>query len=155
MKVGTAVSVAVGSTISGVLVAVGASVGVVVGSKVIVAVISTVGVSVGVAVSVNVGVMVPVAVGVGLTVGVDVWVGVAVGRLVGVKNCGGVERSVAVAGPGVKVANESVGMAVSSSGSMLGTAVSVGVGEITTGSVGGIASTPPTGACLNAKTPKQ
>ena len=155
---GTAVSVAVGVN-AGVFVAVGAPVDVAFGGGVMVIVVVApgVGVLVGVPVRVGVGVAVPVAVpvGVGLTVGVVVRVGVHVGGLVGVTNWSGVARRVAVAGPGVKVANELVGTAVNSSGWILGTAVFVGVGEMTTGSVGGIASTPPSGACLNARMPTQ
>jgi hypothetical protein len=154
VAVETAVSVAVGVN-TGVSVAVGVPVDVAFGGGVIVVVAPGVGVSVGVPVRVGVGVAVPVAVPVGLTVGVVVRVGVHVGGLVGVTNWSGVARRVAVAGPGVKVANELVGTAVNSSGWILGTAVFVGVGEMTTGSVGGIASTPPSGACLNARMPKQ
>lgn len=60
----------------------------------------------------------------------------------------------AVGRPGVKVANWLVGTAVGKSGSP-GVAVSVGVGETTTGSVGGRASIPPSGACASAKMPTQ
>jgi hypothetical protein len=60
-----------------------------------------------------------------------------------------------VGGPGVKVANWLVETAVGTSGSGPGVAVSVGVGETTTGSVGGTASIPPSGACASAKKPRQ
>ncbi len=151
---GTAVSVAVAvGKISSVAVIVGAMVLVAVGSSVgvAVAVAANVGARVVVGVAVKVGEAVPVAV----AVGVPVEVGVEVGRLVGVRNWGGVGNSVAVGGPGVKVTNCVVGTAVNSSGSTWGTAVFVGVGERTNGNVGGMASIPPSGACVNAKIPTQ
>ena len=85
-------------------------------------------------------------IGMGVMVGLGVLDGSAVavtGGDVGVWNWSGVARRVAV----LKAHGVEVGMAVGRSGRVL---VPVGEGDTTTGSVGGIASAPPSGAAKGA-----
>lgn len=142
MAVGSSVAVAVGTTLVSVLVgvAVASSVAVLVG----VAVASRVAVGVAVFVAASVAVAVAVAVDVAVSVGVNV------GRAVEVTNCSGVGGRVTL---GVGVPAVLVGTAVSVPGSPSGVIVSVGVGETTTGRVGGTSLTGVSGAIANSTMP--
>ena len=102
------------------------------------------------AVTVPVLVAVAVPVGVPVVVGVVVAVSVAVGSTVGVWNWPGVGGSVAL---GVVVPGVMVGTAVNVPGGKTCVAVSVGVGDMTTGSVGGRSLIGTSGAITNSTTP--
>lgn len=97
-------------------------------------------------VAVAVPVAVPVAVGVAVAVAVSV--GVNVGSTTGVWNWSGVAGRVAVGGPEVLV-----GTAVNVPGGKASVAVLVGVGETTTGSVGGNSLIGASGAITSKTTP--
>lgn len=101
-----------------------------------------------VAVPVLVAVAVPVAVPVAVGVAVAVSVGVNVGSTTGVWNWSGVAGRVAGGGPWVLV-----GTAVNVPGGKASVAVWVGVGETTTGSVGGNSLTGASGAITSKTTP--
>lgn len=138
-----AVWVAVGGVTAVVAVGVAVGVWVVVGG---VTAVVAVAVAVPVLVAVAVPVAVPVAVGVGVAVAVSV--GVTVGKTTGVWNWFGVGGNVAVGGPDVRV-----GTAVKVPGGKTCVAVLVGVGETTTGSVGGSSLTGASGAITSKTTP--
>ena len=146
VAVASCVAVAVGAAVVAVLV------GVAVASRVAVAVGVLLGVAVASSVAVAVAVLVAVAVPVAVAVLVDVAVavGVNVGRKVGVTNWSGVGGSVAL---GVGVPAVLVGTAVNVPGSKTGVAVLEGVGETTTGRVGGKSVTGVSGAITKSTTP--
>jgi hypothetical protein len=114
-------------------------------------VITAVSVAVAASVAVAVDVLVAVPVAVGVDVGVLVAVFVAVGKIIGVSNWPGVGGKVALGVgllPGVLV-----GTAVKVPGGATSVAVFDGVGEITTGSVGGSSADGVSGAMSSKATP--
>jgi hypothetical protein len=101
-------------------------------------------------VALAVAVLVAVPVAVLVAVSVAVLVEVVVGNMIGVWNWSGVGGRVAL---GVGVPAVLVGTAVNVPGGKTWVAVFVGVGEITTGSVGGNSLTGASGAIISKATP--